>query len=500
VLDKYTEKHSMTQEVDLVLVNPGARAQVYGELGSSLSGIEPPVWVGLVAAFVREHGFSVRIIDAEAENWSPVYTAEKIAEFNPILAGIIVLGANPSASSTPKMTATGEVLTALKKKAPHIKTILNGIHPSALPERTLREENVDFIGRGEGFYTILQLLEVLKSGRASGDYQSPGLWYTKNGEVISNSLAPLVDFNELPFVAWDLLPMDKYRAHNWHCFENIDRRQPYAAIYTSLGCPFNCSYCNIHAIYNDKPGIRFRAPERVVEEIDLLVKKYKVKNLKILDELFAIREDRVTQICDLIIKGGYDLNAWAYARVDTVNERMLKKMKQAGINWVCYGFESANKAVRKGVAKAVEQDTVNRAIQMTYDAGIYILANFMFGLPDDNLETMQETLDMAKEFNFEYVNFYAAMAYPGSQLYEDAIREGVKLPEKWHGYTQLGYETLPLPTKYLSGAEVLRFRDRAFEEYYQTPRYIEMIRKKFGPRVVEHINEMLEYKIERKYA
>ncbi len=489
----------MTEQLELLLVNPGARAQMYGKLGSSLSGIEPPIWCGLIAAFMRQHGYSVRIIDAEAENWSPEYTAEKIAEYNPILADIIVLGANPSASSTPKMTAAGDVLTALRKKAPHIKTILGGLHPSALPKGTLREEEVDFICQGEGFYTIVQLLEVLKSGRMSGNYKIPGLWYTKNGKVISNSPAPLVNPDELPFAAWDLLPMDKYRAHNWHCFDHIDQRQPYAAIYTSLGCPFNCTYCNIHAIYNGKPGIRFRTPEKVVEEIDFLVRNYKIRNLKILDELFALREDRVTRICDLIIQSGYDLNIWAYARVDTVNERMLKKMKQAGFNWVCFGFESASKEVRKGVAKSVEQDRIEKAIEMTHVAGIYVLANFIFGLPDDNLETMQETLDMAKYFNFEYVNFYVAMAYPGSQLYSAALREGIKLPEKWHGYTQLGYETLPLPTKYLSAEEVLRFRDNAFKEYFSNPKYIEMVREKFGSKVVEHIEDMLKHEIRRKF-
>ena len=107
----------MRQEVDLLLVNPGARSQLYGKLGSSLSGIEPPLWAALIAAFVRQHGYSVRIIDAEAENWSTEYTADNIAECAPLLAGIIVLGSNPSASSTPKMTAAGELTTALKRKA-----------------------------------------------------------------------------------------------------------------------------------------------------------------------------------------------------------------------------------------------------------------------------------------------------------------------------------------------------------------------------------------------
>lgn len=489
----------MKQELDLLVVNPGARSQVYGKLGSSLSGIEPPLWCALIAAFIRKHGYSVKIIDAEAENWSPQYTAEKISEYNPLLASIIVLGSNPSASSTPKMTAAGEVVTALKKKAPHIKTILGGLHPSALPEQTLKEEKVDFVCQGEGFHTILQFLEVLKSGKDPTDYKIPGLWHKQNGVIVSSFPAPLVDLDELPFAAWDLLPMDRYRAHNWHCFDNIDQRQPYAVIYTSLGCPFNCNYCNIHALYNGKPYIRFRSPENVVAEIDYVVKNYKVRNIKIIDELFALRGDRVIQICDLIIKGDYDLNIWAYARVDTVNERMLKKMKQAGVNWICYGFESASRKVRQGVAKRFQKEAIEKAVEMTNKAGIYIIGNFIFGLPDDDWETMEETLEMAKEFNFEYVNFYTAMAYPGSQLHEDSIKQGIKLPENWHGYGQYSEETLPLPTKYLSAKDVLYFRDSAFKEYYTNSKYIEMIREKFGLKVVEHIKEMLKHKIRRKF-
>ncbi|MBM2824413.1 MAG: Radical domain protein [Dehalococcoidales bacterium] len=489
---------SLAREVDLLLVNPGSRAQVYGRLGASLAGIEPPLWAALIAAFVRQQGYTVGIIDAEAENLSPEDTAERVAQYHPLLAGIVVLGSNPSASSTPKMTAAGEVARLLSQKAPRTKIAFTGLHPSALPEQTLRQEKADFICQGEGFDTFLRLLQVLKS--KGSDYQIPGLWYWRNGEVISNLPAPLVNADDLPLAAWDLLPMDKYRAHNWHCFQHIDRRQPYAVIYTSLGCPFNCSYCNIHALYDGKPGIRFRQPEKVVEEIDFLVKNYHIKNLKFIDELFAMREDRVIEICDLIIAGGYDLNIWAYARVDTVTEVMLKKMKQAGINWVAYGFESASMKVRRGVDKKFGQEKIIKAIEMTQAAGIYIIGNFIFGLPDDDLETMQETLAMAREFNFEYVNFYVAMAYPGSSLYEDAVKQGIELPEVWHGYGQYAEETLPLPTRYLSAAEVLSFRDQAFIEYLSSPKYLEMVRSKFGDRVVAHITDMLKHPIKRKFV
>ena len=154
--------------------------------------------------------------------------------------------------------------------------------------------------------------------------------------------------------------------------------------------------------------------------------------------------------------------------------------------------------MRQGVEKGrFDQEAVRNAIQMTHEAGIYVMGNFMFGLPDDTLETMQETFDLATELNCEYINFYTTMAYPGSPLYEDAIVQGLELPETWIGFSQLSPETLPLPTKHLSAAEVLCFRDNAFDAYFRNPKYLSMIKEKFGQETVEHISEMLQHKLHR---
>ena len=129
------------------------------------------------------------------------------------------------------------------------------------------------------------------------------MWYKKDREITSNGLAEVIkDLDSLPFIAWDLMDMSLYRAHNWHCFHDLKNRKPYTVIYTSLGCPFNCSYCNIHAMYECKPGIRFRSPKKVVDELELLVNSYSMKNIKILDELFVLNENRVNEICNLIIE------------------------------------------------------------------------------------------------------------------------------------------------------------------------------------------------------
>ena len=120
------------------------------------------------------------------------------------------------------------------------------------------------------------------------------------------------------------------------------------------------------------------------------------------------------------------------------------------MNWLAYGIESGSKRVREAVTKgAFGQERIRDAIAMTHEAGISIVANFIFGLPEDDATTMRETLELAKDLNCAYANFYAAMAYPGALLYQDALARGLPLPESWAGYSQYAYEALPLPTRHL---------------------------------------------------
>jgi len=485
-------------EVDILLVKPFSQKQLYGKLSTSrLTAVEPPLWAALLAAYLRDRGYSTAVLDAEVEELSHEDTARRAGEINPGLVALVVSGTNPSAS-TMNMTGARELLKRLKEQAPESKRLILGLHPSALPERSLLEEDLDFVCQGEGFYTLPELLDALKAGASA--YPVPGLWYLDNGAVVSNRRpAPFENLDELSMPAWDLLPLNKYRAHNWHCFGHIDRRQPYAVIYTSLGCPFKCSFCCINSFFG-KPGIRYRSLELVIEEIDWLVSNHGIRNIKLLDEMFTLNKKHVHRFCDLIIERGYDLNIWAYARLNTVDREMLRKMKRAGINWVAYGFESASKKVLDDVTKGYDNKIVDEAVRMTYEEGLHICANYIFGLPEDNRETMQETLDLALRINAEWANIYCAMAYPGSRLYDLAVRNRWPLPESWQGYSQYAFDTLPLCTRHLQGGEVLSFRDRAFQVYYRNPRYLDMIGRKFDRETVEHIRKMSVNKMERKYA
>lgn len=496
--------------LDLVLVHPGSRMQIYQALGSTLAAIEPPVWTGLMATFVRNHGFSVEIVDAEADDLSPEETAERVAEMAPMLTAVVVYGHQPSAS-TQNVSVSGAICTAVKRVAPHLKLLLVGGHVAALPERTLREEDADFVCGGEGPYTILELLQALQSSQL--DYSKVGgLWYQDGETIRSNPPAPLVREPErdMPEIAWDLLPMEKYRAHNWHCFGDL-QRQPYASLYTTLGCPYHCSFCCIQAPFKSAEkasgfkesvnSYRFWSPKSVMAQIEKLVNEYGVRNVKIADEMFVLNPRHVNGICDLIIERGYDLNIWAYARVDTVRgEGTLEKLKRAGFNWLAFGIEAASERVRDDVDKSFGQEEIFRTIEKVRAAGINVIANYIFGLPEEDMKSMQATLDMALELNCEFANFYCAMAYPGSQLYDIAVKESWPLPEKWSGYSQHAIDTLPLPTRHLTGAEVLRFRDHAFQVYFGSPRYLDMITRKFGPETAQHIRAMASHKLVRRYA
>ncbi|MCP3943383.1 MAG: B12-binding domain-containing radical SAM protein [Desulfobacteraceae bacterium] len=482
---------------DIIIIKPGSQKQIYGQLSSfDLTAIEPPLWGAIIAGFLRENHFKVELIDAEAENLSYKDIAIIVRDLNPLLAVVMVSGSNPSAS-TMNMTGAGQIVRLIKDESQEIATALAGLHPSALPQQTMEEEQIDFLIQGEGFQTFPGLITSLKDGLQKFDI--PGLWYRDGDQILSNDTAMIMkNLDFIPQPAWDMLPMDKYRAHNWHCFDDLDTRQSYAVLYTSLGCPFRCSFCCINSFFGQNT-IRYRSIDNVITELDFLVNNYGVTHIKIIDEMFALNEKRVVELCDKIIERDYGLNIWAYARVNTVTQPMLAKMKEAGINWLAYGFESGSKRVIEDTSKGYKFERVMDVVKMTYDHDIHICSNFIFGLPEDDYDSMNETLSLMQEINAEWSNIYSAMAYPGSNLYDTAIDNNWPLPDSWQNYSQYSFDALPLPSRYLSGPQVLEFRDYAFDTYYKNPRYLNMIKNKFGVDTMDHIKQMASHKLKRKY-
>lgn len=489
----------MIRKPKVILINSANTQAIYQTLSANLSAIEPPSLAALFATYLRNNGCEVEIIDAPAENLSPKQVAERIAKGGMVsLIVLVVYGFQPSAS-TQNMPAAGQISRAIKEMSYDYKIMMTGTHPAALPLRTMQEETIDFVCDREGPDTILQTVWQLrkKSPSFSG---IKSLWYREGNKIMGNEPEKLIkDLDHaMPEAAWDLLPMGLYRAHNWHCFKHINERQPYTSLHTSLGCPYRCSFCCINAPFG-KSSYRMWSPQVIINEIDRLVKDYGIKNIKFVDEMFVLNRAHVLGICDLLIERGYDLNIWAYARVDTVKDEFLDKLKKAGFRWLALGIESGSKHVRDGVEKGrFGSQEILQVVQKIKNAGISIIGNYIFGLPEDTIESMQDTLDLAIEANCEFANFYSAMAYPGSKLYDKAQSTPDILPRSWIGYSQHSYECTPLPTDHLSSAEVLGFRDKAFKTYFANPRYLNLIQHKFGENVKQHITDMLAVDLPRK--
>ena len=321
---------------------------------------------------------------------------------------------------------------------------------------------------------------------------------------------------DLPGYAWDLLPfkdkpLDLYRAPMWHAEYDFKKRSPYASIQTSLGCVFKCNFCMINivnrnntdevGVASDFSSMRFWSPEFIIKEFDKLI-SMGVRTIRIVDEMFLLNPKYYLPLCKELAKRNKDdsLRIWSYSRIDTVKRHeILKLVRSAGIKWLALGIESGEKSVRLEVDKGKFEDVdVKKVINKVHEAGINVMANYIYGLPGDTKETIEKTFKLSLELCTAGWNTYGAMALPGSFLYKDALEKGIKLPENYEGYSFHSYETLPLPTEKLSAKEIITLRDEAFNRYHNHKPFLQLIEKKFGKKAAENIIEMTKIKLKRK--
>ena len=500
--------------LDILFIHPNASKKIYQDLSNNHSAVEPPIWAGMLANHCRNKGFSVNILDCEVEQLDYLKGAEEIQDQKPRIACFVVYGQQPSASS---QNMEGAIATSekLKQLDPSIKTLFVGGHIAALPKETLSNEtSIDIIALNEGVYAISNLLKVDDLNNISLLKKVKGIGFKdeQNNVIINEAeiIVPkkLLEF-DLPGIAWDLLPpLSKYRTAGWHSWSNNSEKQPFAALYTSLGCPYTCSFCMINIINRtnnseeissqDSNIFRWWSPNFIIKQFDYFAKQG-VKNIKIADELFVLNPNHFIAICDMIIDRKYDFNIWAYSRIDTCKPQYLDKLKKAGVNWLGLGIENPSSIIRKEVHKdAFKNVKIIDIINSIRDAGINVAANYIFGLPEETNESLRFTYQFAEDTNSEMVNFYSAMAYPGSPLYLDARKKNIKLPENYSGYSQHSYDTQNLPSRNLSAAEILAFRDNAWNKYHTNPKYLDLLKNKFGTNAVNNLKETTKIKLKRK--
>lgn len=492
---------------DCLLINPGGQQAIFQGLAATATALEPPIWARLIASYLRLKKLPAHILDAEALGLAPHAVAHLAEGYKPRLITIVVHGSQPQASSQ-KMPATTDTVKALKEAMPDVPVLLIGGHIAALPLQSLQETGADYVCTGEGAVTTYELAWRLKNKHGPA---ARGLMWLENGEPCMTSYAPNVQDldGEMPGGCWDLLPMKSYRSYGHHGWTNGGERQPYATLYSSLGCPFRCGFCAIQSpfrrgdelMFNGKANsYRMWSADTIIKEIDTLVETYGVKNIRFNDEMFVLKPSHVNAICDRIIERyGDRLNLWCYGRVDHCREEFLDKLRVAGFKWLCLGVEAASPDVRDGVEKdEYGIEDIIETVARVKNHGINIVGNFIAGLPSDTHESMQQTLDLALELMPEYFNLYACVAMPGSPLWTDKIAAGWQPPKNWLAWSFHSYEHEPLGTNTLTPAEVLAFRDRAYQRYMRDAGYLDMVRRKFGKAVADSVIATADVKLSRR--
>lgn len=427
----------------IALINPNASVEVVSRIGIAT----PPLGIGYLASVLRENGFKVKIIDDLVEKLSFDELIKRIKDA--IIVGIT--------STTPTFNAALKYAKKIKEVLPDIFVVLGGVHVTFKPFDALKHPYVDAVCVGEGEYTMLELAERIEAGKKPN---VKGIIFRDNDKIVDGGRRKFIeDLDSLPFPAFDMMPLDKYTI--------LGRKLEEFPVITSRGCPFGCRYCSSSLFMGKK--FRARSPSNVVDEIEWLIDEFNAKHVAFGDDTFTLNKKRVIEICNEIKKRGIKIEWSCSSRVDTINGEMLKKMKDAGCSAIYYGVESACPEILKYYSKRIDLKKVERAIKMTKKAGISTICSFIIGAPMERREDMMKTLKFAIKLNPDYAQFSVLTPYPGTDIYEEAKRDGLLLTENYDEYTA-GKPVLK--NFYLSPREITNILRYCYMRFYLRPAFI----------------------------
>jgi anaerobic magnesium-protoporphyrin IX monomethyl ester cyclase len=376
--------------VKILLINPPA-----GSIYHFLKLKTPPLGIAYIAAVMREAGHQVRIADLNVERSD--YRALPYPDFD--LVGISV--------DTMRYPVSLKIAEAAKSHGR--KVVAGGQHVTFFDTEALSTGLFDFIVRGEGEETMLDLVRHMEEGDSFE--QVKGISFTSAGEVVRTPNRPLIrDLDSLPLPARDLLPARRYTT--------TLRGRPLAAVLTSRGCPFNCDFCACSQFFGR--SWRTRSVENVTDELRFLQKKQGYRAIAFFDDNFTLDPGRIVEFCEQVLRRQWDLYWWAFSRVDSVvkNEDVVKLMAQAGLKQVFVGFESGSQEVLDGFGKNLDVDKAFRAVEILRKYKISVWASFIIGALNETKKMIKQTIKFANKLNPDFTQFGILTPYPGTALYE----------------------------------------------------------------------------------
>ena len=462
-------------------------------LKNEIKSVVFPLGLAYLAASLEKNDFEVEVLDAvildENKNivrdnmihlgldWPEI--EQKIRESAPEVVGI-------TCSFSSQSTNADRMAEIVKKINPNIKVVMGGTHPSSVPKEVLANPNVDFVVLGEGENTLVKLLQNINSSEKMKEIKGLGFKYkniegkeigereTKEKEIseipenkvkeishINYERDYIEDIDTIPLPARHLFPMNLYL--NTEMGHGADlMRKPISSMITSRGCPYNCVYCSVQTVWGRT--YRPRSPENVVDEMEILVNQYGVKEIHFEDDNLTLKRERMIDICKEIVARKIDIK-WTTPNgvaIWTLDKEVLTWMKKAGCYKLCFGIESGDPETQKFIRKSVPFDKCKNIVKEANKLGIWTHGFFIIGFPFEDQKSIDNTLKYAIESDLDFASFFLATPYPKTDLYAIMNEQGMIANITWDS---LRVSAASINTKYFKREELLGLQKKLIKKF-----------------------------------
>jgi len=412
----------------------------------------PPLSLATMGAVLEEAGHVVKIVDCAAQEMNRDAVGHLMREFFP--EAVIW------STGTPSIESDLELASFIKGCDDKVSTAVFGTHVTVLDKECLTAfPAIDCIIRNEPEMTLGALVTTLAEGGRLADVA--GITFrTDTGTISANPPRPFIeDLDSLPLPAWHLLDLDRYRLPL--------KGKRFLMVAPLRGCPFNCSFCTCQTYYGKK--LRKRSVESLLKEIEYDGERFGMRDFFIWAETFVVDRAYVAALCRGIIERGLRISWTSNSRVDTVDRELLTLMAQAGCWMISYGIESGSQKILDESHKGTTLEQAAEAVRYAREAGIKTVGHFILGLPGETEASLKQTINYARSLPLDLAQFYCAVPFPGSRLYDRALEEGWITRPDYSCFKQ-DCALMELPT--ISSDEVNRYRTLAYKRFYGNVRSI----------------------------
>ena len=461
----------INDKIDILFINPPSSIserygkEDMGEVGGDLI----PLGMASLAAYIREKGFGVGVLDCPTLKIDNKKVYEIIVKKDPAIIGF--------STTTYSLSRAIELAKEVREKLPNKLTVIGGSHANVAGIETADEYDVfDIVAYGlDGEYIAHDIVKKFKEKQYSrkefiSDYKMlekiNGIIYKKNNKIFKNQPRENIsNLDDLPLPARDLFPMERYIP-----LPNQYKKLPLTNMVVIRGCPYFCSFCD-----QAGTGARRRSPQKVIEEIKDCVEKYGIKEISFWDDTMSYHKKWMREFLELLIKENLDLVWSCYAAVNTVDKEILELMYKAGCWNIFYGYETAIEELAENIQtnrKNKNFERMKKVAKWTKEVGIEVRGSFLIGLPGETPELAKQTIQNAIELDPDYAQFTLVCPYPGTKLAKE-IEAG-----KWGKFITKDLEEYQcwnvtwLPEGYKNPKELKDMERYAFRKFYLRPSYI----------------------------